>query len=104
MSGNFVGRVAFASVRYGLGPGPVITTQSGDFSGIGATGLGQVQLNFGDEIDPNEALAFAMVRGTPGYCDVRSWSDTSITVRMTDAAAALADLNFDLMILVKPNV
>jgi hypothetical protein len=104
MSGNFVGRVAFASVRYGLGPGPVITTQSGDFSGIGASGLGQVQLNFGDEIDPNEALAFAMVRGTQGYCDVRSWLDTSIVVRITNSAGAAADIDFDLMILVKPNV
>ena len=103
MAGTFVGRVAFASVRFG-GPSPVITTQSGDFSGVGGFALGQVQLDFGDQIDPNEALAFAMTRGTPGYCDVRTWTDTGILIRMTDASGGVADIDFDLMILVKPTV
>lgn len=104
MSGIFLGRVAFASVRY-TGAVPAIVNQSGDFGAITATGVnpGECNIVLATPIDPDEAFISFGCRGLAGEAHVAAWTDTLLTVHRTASGGAAADRDFDLTILVKPS-
>ncbi len=102
MSGTFQGRIAFASIAFNAGA-PSFLSQSGDFdAAITDNGAGDVTLNLANPIDPDEAIFLGSVRGaTQGSVTITSATDTTIRLAISDFTA-LADLDCDLAILVKP--
>ena len=104
MSGIFLGRVAFASVR-DTGAVPAIVNQSGDFGAITPTGVnpGECNIVLATPIDPDEAFISFGCRGLAGEAHVAAWTDTLLTIHRTNSAGAGANRDFDLTILVKPS-
>lgn len=104
MAGTFQGRIAYASIAFTAGV-PAFASQSGDFdSSITDNGVGDITLNLasGAAIDPSEAIYLGSVRGaTPGSVTVISATDTTVRLGISDFTA-LADLDCDLAIIVKP--
>jgi hypothetical protein len=102
MSGTFQGRVAFAAVDVSpLG----FANQSGDFESVANPNPGDFTLTLKNPIDPSEAVYFLEVMGKDGERG-QVWraacTDTTIQVFTRNAAGALSNEDFDLLVLVKP--